>query len=129
MLRGDYVIIAANAVSVMLVGFVLYFKLRNEFGPRGSRVSPGTAIPTQCWWYPMDCSRVSVNRMRRWCDEAGLSECSSHGLRKASATTAAENGATVNQLMAIYGWLTEKEATRYTKSANRKKLAGWQSAA
>ena len=32
-LRGDYVIIAANAVSVMLVGFVLYFKLRNESGP------------------------------------------------------------------------------------------------
>ena len=43
-LRGDYVIIAANAVSVVLVGFVLYFKLRNEFRPRGSRVSAGTAI-------------------------------------------------------------------------------------
>ena len=32
-LRGDYVIIAANAVSVVLVGFVLYVKLRNESGP------------------------------------------------------------------------------------------------
>ena len=32
-LRGDYVIIAANAVSVVASGFVLYFKLRNEFGP------------------------------------------------------------------------------------------------
>ena len=30
LLRGDYVIIVANAVSVMLVGFVLYFKLRND---------------------------------------------------------------------------------------------------
>lgn len=63
------------------------------------------------------------NRMRKWCDEAGLPECSSHGLRKASATTAAENGATVNQLMAIFGWLTEKEAIRYTREARRKKLA------
>ena len=31
-LRGDYVIIAANAVSVTLVSFVLYFKLRNDSG-------------------------------------------------------------------------------------------------
>ena len=31
-LRGDYVIIAANAVSVTLVGFVLYFKVRNDSG-------------------------------------------------------------------------------------------------
>lgn len=63
------------------------------------------------------------NRMRKWCDEAGLPDCSSHGLRKAAAATAAENGATVNQLMAIFGWLTEKEAVRYTREARRKKLA------
>jgi hypothetical protein len=31
-LRGGFVIIAANAVSVALVGFVLYFKLRNDYG-------------------------------------------------------------------------------------------------
>jgi MtN3 and saliva related transmembrane protein len=32
-LRADYAIIAANAVSVVVVGFVLHFKLRNESGP------------------------------------------------------------------------------------------------
>jgi integrase len=47
-----------------------------------------------------------------------------HGLRKAGATTAAENGATAHQLMAIFGWLTLAEAERYTKAAQRKKMAG-----
>ena len=63
------------------------------------------------------------NKMRQWCDEAGLPQCSSHGLRKAAATTAAENGATVHQLMAIFGWLTESMALVYTREARRKKLA------
>lgn len=62
--------------------------------------------------------------LRRWCLEAGLSECSAHGLRKASAVRAAENGATVHQLMALYGWLTLGEAERYTRSAQRRKLSG-----
>jgi hypothetical protein len=38
---------------------------------------------------------------RRRCDEAELPQCSAHGLRKAGATRAAENGATAHQLMAI----------------------------
>ena len=31
---------------------------------------------------------------------------SAHGVRKIAATTAADNGATVHQLMAIFGWTT-----------------------
>lgn len=34
------------------------------------------------------------NKMREWCDEAGLPQCSAHGLRKAGAAIAAERGAT-----------------------------------
>lgn len=64
------------------------------------------------------------NKMREWCDQAGLPECSAHGLRKAGATIAAENGATAHQLMSIFGWLTLKEAERYTRAAERKRLAG-----
>lgn len=64
------------------------------------------------------------NRFRKWCDEAGLPHCSAHGLRKAGATIAAENGATEDQLKAIFGWETSKEADRYTKKASRRKLAG-----
>jgi integrase len=60
---------------------------------------------------------------RARCDEAGLPQCSAHGLRKAGAALAAENGASVHELMAIFGWLTIKEAERYTQAARRKKLA------
>ena len=64
------------------------------------------------------------NKFREWCDEAGLPHCSAHGLRKAGATIAAENGATEHQLMAIFGWTTPAMAAVYTRAANRKRLAG-----
>lgn len=63
------------------------------------------------------------NWMRKRCDRAGLPDCSAHGLRKAGAAIAAENGATERQLMAIFGWSTMKEAARYTRAARQKVLA------
>lgn len=63
------------------------------------------------------------NWFRKRCNEAGLPHCSAHGLRKAGATVAAENGATEHQLMAIYGWESPKQAALYTRKANRKRLA------
>lgn len=63
------------------------------------------------------------NRFRKWCDEAGLPHVSAHGLRKAGAAIAAENGATERQLMAVFGWSTMKEAARYTRAARQKVLA------
>jgi integrase len=60
---------------------------------------------------------------RARCDEAGLLRCSAHGLRKARASILAERDATDRQLMAMFGWESEKEATKYTKAANRKRLA------
>jgi integrase len=60
---------------------------------------------------------------RERCDAAGLPNCSAHGLRKAAATSLAEAGASAHQLMAWFGWRTLKEAERYTRSANQKKLA------
>lgn len=64
------------------------------------------------------------NKMRQWCDEANLFHCSAHGLRKAGASIAAENGATSDQLKAIFGWTTSQQADLYTRAARRKKLAG-----
>ena len=64
------------------------------------------------------------NWFRRKCRDAGLAKCSAHGLRKAGATIAADNGATEHQLMAIFGWESPKQAAHYTRKANRKKLAG-----
>lgn len=63
------------------------------------------------------------NWFRARCDEAGLKHCSAHGLRKAGAAIAAENGATDHQLMAIFGWRTMKEAQRYTRAARRRLMA------
>jgi integrase len=63
------------------------------------------------------------NKMRDWCDQAQLFHCSTHGLRKAGASIAAENGATDEELMAIYGWVTKSQTATYTKNANRKKIA------
>jgi integrase len=63
------------------------------------------------------------SKMRQWCDQADLPLCTAHGLRKAGAVIAAHNGATPHQLMAIFGWRTLKEAERYTKAAEQKKIA------
>jgi integrase len=62
------------------------------------------------------------NWFREACRKAGVPG-SAHGLRKAAATRCAENGATVPQLMAMFGWGTEKMALHYTKKASRRKLA------
>ena len=43
-------------------------------------------------------------RFREWCNQAGLKNCTAHGLRKAGATIAAERGASEAQLNAIFGW-------------------------
>ena len=64
------------------------------------------------------------NWFRTRCNEAGLHHCTAHGLRKAGATIAAENGATGHQLQAIFGWETMKQVERYTRKVRRRKLAG-----
>lgn len=58
------------------------------------------------------------------CDEAGLPQCTAHGLKKIGATLAAENGATASQLMAMFDWTTISQAKVYTDAADRKRLAG-----
>jgi integrase len=64
------------------------------------------------------------NWFREVCNEAGLPKrCTSHGVRKAAATRAADRGATTTQLMAWFGWKTASEAERYTRSADRKRAS------
>ncbi len=63
------------------------------------------------------------NKMRDWCNQAGLPHCTAHGLRKAGATLAAEEGATSHELKAMFGWMTLKQAETYTKMAEQKGLA------
>lgn len=63
------------------------------------------------------------NWFKKRCVLAGLDHCSAHGLRKAGATIAADNGATDYDLMGMYGWANPAQAHPYTKRANRKRLA------
>ena len=64
------------------------------------------------------------NKMRDWCDVAGLSHCSSHGLRKAAAVILAENGATAPELCALFGWSKLETAEIYIREAQKRKMVG-----
>lgn len=69
----------------------------------------------------------SIKGLGQWfkkqCIKAGLDHCSAHGLRKAGATICVENGATEEQLKAIYGWENAREANLYTRMARQKVIA------
>jgi integrase len=62
------------------------------------------------------------NEFRQACKAAGVPG-SAHGVRKLAATTAANNGATVAQLEAMFGWQGGAMASLYTRSADRRRLA------
>ena len=63
------------------------------------------------------------NNFREACNKAGIQGRSAHGLRKVAATRCAENGATTQQLMALFGWLSQKQAELYTRSADRRRMS------
>lgn len=63
------------------------------------------------------------NWMRDRCDEAGLPNCSSHGLRKACSRRLAERGCTFHEIKAITGHKTDAEVRRYTDKADQVRLA------
>lgn len=56
------------------------------------------------------------------CEAAGV-HGRAHGLRKAGATIAANNGATPFELTAMYGWSSTKIAELYTQKADKARLA------
>ena len=68
-----------------------------------------------------DAVKISAARYSGNC-AAGVAG-SAHGVRKIAATRAAENGATVAQLEAIFGWKGGRMASLYTESADRRRLA------
>lgn len=63
------------------------------------------------------------NWFRDRCNEAGLPQCSAHGLRKAMSRRLAENGATHMQGKAVTGHKTDREFSRYAASADQVALA------
>ena len=56
-----------------------------------------------------------------YCRKAGLPVgLAAHGIRKATATAAAEAGATPHELMAIFGWVDLRTPLIYTNDVSRK---------
>ena len=62
------------------------------------------------------------NAFSRWCGEAGLPHCSSHGLRKAASVAYAESGASAPELMALFGWTNFKTAQIYIEKAEKRRM-------
>lgn len=60
---------------------------------------------------------------RKRCDEAGLPQCSLHGLRKLTATRLADLGCSVHQIMAVTGHRSMDQVAPYTRAADQKRLA------
>jgi integrase len=63
------------------------------------------------------------NWFREQCDMANLHHCAFHGLRKAASVRLAESGCTPHEIAAITGHASLKEIERYTRTAERKRLA------
>ncbi|MFW2445963.1 MAG: site-specific integrase [Qipengyuania pacifica] len=63
------------------------------------------------------------NRMRKWCDQAGLPQCSLHGLRKAIARRIAESGGTDAEGQAVTGHKKASTFQMYRAGADRARLA------
>ncbi len=59
------------------------------------------------------------NWFRDCCNQAGLRQCSAHGLRKAAARRMAEAGCTEEEIKSVTGHKTSREVSRYTKAANQ----------
>jgi integrase len=85
---------------------------------KGERTDNGTFLVNE-YGRPFTVAGFG-NRFRKWCDAAGLKNCSVHGLRKAAAARLAELGCSEFEIMAITGHQTSKEVTRYTKGASQK---------
>lgn len=63
------------------------------------------------------------NKMREWCNEAGLPQCTAHGLRKAIARRAAQAEATQQGIKAVGGWKHDSEVRTYTEAVEQERLA------
>ena len=63
------------------------------------------------------------NQFKQWLEQAGVYGKNTHGVRKAFAAWAAEDGATDEELMAGFGWRARSQVSTYTKDANRARLS------
>lgn len=63
------------------------------------------------------------NKMREWCDAAGLPQCTSHGLRKAIGRRMAQMRLSDEEMMAVGGWRDARQVRTYTEAVEQEELA------
>ncbi len=63
------------------------------------------------------------NKMRQWGDEAGLPQCTAHGLRKAMMRRMADLDMANRTLKSVSGHSRDEEVSIYTEAANQARLA------
>ena len=63
------------------------------------------------------------NWFRKRCDEAGLPQCSAHGLRKATMRRMAELGMSNQSMKSVSGHKTDQEVSRYTRAVDQQRMA------
>lgn len=87
-----------------------------EAGPTGD-------LSLICGDRKMPLTKESFGNLFREAARAAGVNKSAHGVRKIAATRAANNGATVAELEAIFGWVGGGMASLYTREADRRRLA------
>jgi integrase len=75
------------------------------------------------WGRPFASGNAFGNWFKDRCVEAGISHCTAHGVRKAGASIARENGASDGQLDAMFTWADPDQRGTYTTGADHAKLA------
>lgn len=65
---------------------------------------------------------MADNTPIEWCDAAGLTGLSSHGIRKAAGHLMALNGATQYEIMAVHGHNNAETSQVYTNGVDRARL-------
>jgi integrase len=63
------------------------------------------------------------NKVREWCDEAMLPDCTAHGLRKAQCRRLAEAGCSEHEIAAISRHESLSEIRTYTRAAGQARMA------
>jgi integrase len=63
------------------------------------------------------------NKMREWCDAAGLPNCTAHGLRKATMRRMTELDMGNQTMKSMSGHTNDDEVARYTREANQMRMA------
>lgn len=63
------------------------------------------------------------NKFREWCDEAGLPQCTAHGLRKAIARRMAQIRLTDEEMKSVGGWRNTTQLRVYTEAVEQEALA------